>query len=165
MNNRALVKVKPACKSSIRHMQFVDVSAITALEAQVQLTPWTEGIFIDCLLANYQCWVLSTNRVPKNESLEGFVIFSVAASECHLLNLAVHPLIQGQGYGRQLLQHTIKTAANLGANKIFLEVRVSNQRAIVLYKSFDFEQIGIRKNYYGPTPYQEDGLIFALTLN
>ena len=42
---------------------------------------------------------------------------------------------------------------------ISLEVRKSNEPAIALYKSFGFEQNGLRKNYYkNPT---EDALIMT----
>ena len=46
-----------------------------------------------------------------------------------------------------------------GITDVTLEVRVSNEPAIALYRSFGFEEAGIRKRYYGDG---EDALIMWL---
>ena len=45
--------------------------------------------------------------------------------------------------------------------KIFLEVNQKNLNAIKLYKKNDFEEISVRKNYYG---LNEDALIMVKSL-
>jgi ribosomal-protein-alanine N-acetyltransferase len=47
-----------------------------------------------------------------------------------------------------------------GANKLFLEVRPSNERAVELYRHFGFQQIGLRSGYYPAEVGREDGLVF-----
>lgn len=42
----------------------------------------------------------------------------------------------------------IKRTGEMGINTIFLEVRESNQPAIVLYEKMGFEHMGVRKGYY-----------------
>ena len=51
-----------------------------------------------------------------------------------------------------------------GARKMFLEVRRSNMRAISLYESFGFSEIGIRTNYYQGSSLSEDAVVMALVL-
>jgi len=55
-------------------------------------------------------------------------------------------------------------AAEVGADKIFLEVRPSNQVALRLYASVGFEQIGIRPAYYQAENGREDAVILAAAL-
>ena len=47
-----------------------------------------------------------------------------------------------------LMDELIRTAADRGVTRLFLEVRAGNPGAIHLYKKSGFVQTGIRKNYY-----------------
>jgi ribosomal-protein-alanine N-acetyltransferase len=123
------------------------------------LYPWSLGIFRDCLLAGYYCLVLDVSG-----SVTGYGIMSVAAGEAHLLNLCVHPNAQRLGYGRRLLAALMLRAADAGAEKIFLEVRPSNQIALSLYASVGFDRIGIRPAYYQAESGREDAVILAAAL-
>jgi ribosomal-protein-alanine N-acetyltransferase len=89
---------------------------------------------------------------------------SIAAGEAHLLNLCVHPNAQRFGYGRRLLNALLLRAAEADADKVFLEVRPSNEIALKLYRSVGFEQIGIRPAYYQADNGREDAVILAATL-
>ena len=89
---------------------------------------------------------------------------SIAAAEAHLLNLCVHPSSQHLGYGRRLLSALFAKAQDAEVDKIYLEVRPSNQRALKLYTSVGFEQIGLRPAYYQAEHGREDAVILAATL-
>jgi ribosomal-protein-alanine N-acetyltransferase len=91
----------------------------------------------------------------------GFVIFWVVADEMHLLNLAVHPAHRRRGISRALLTAAMEQARSRGAAVVWLEVRPSNQAALTLYRSFGFEEVGVRRNYY--TDNGEDALIYAFS--
>ena len=88
----------------------------------------------------------------------------MAVEECHLLTLCVHPAFQRMGYGRKLVTLLLDRAASLEAKACFLEVRVSNDRAISLYRSLGFTQIGERSNYYPGDAGREDALILSRSL-
>ncbi|MDD2503688.1 MAG: GNAT family N-acetyltransferase, partial [Clostridia bacterium] len=60
----------------------------------------------------------------------------------------VHPDYRRQGIGSQIVRTLMETAVRAGIGRMTLEVRVSNYPAIALYKSFGFEEGGIRKRYY-----------------
>jgi len=51
----------------------------------------------------------------------------------------------------------VRAARTLGADKMTLEVRVSNQVAQNLYAKFGFRPVGLRKGYYSDN--HEDALI------
>jgi ribosomal-protein-alanine N-acetyltransferase len=73
---------------------------------------------------------------------------SVAAGECHVLNVCVHPDHHGRGIGRRLLRRLLALARRSEADTAFLEVRASNCVAIGLYRSVGFDEIGRRRDYY-----------------
>lgn len=132
-----------------------DLDAVTAVEAEVQPFPWSRGNFSDSLKSGYSAWVCRLGG-----DLIGFSVLMSVIDEAHLLNIGVSPRYQGQGYGARLLRHTMSVARLHGANKLFLEVRPSNERAVELYHHFGFRQIGLRRGYYPAAIGREDGLIF-----
>jgi ribosomal-protein-alanine N-acetyltransferase len=54
--------------------------------------------------------------------------------------------------------HMIETARQLGASRMTLEVRRSNEVAKSLYASLGFVQKGVRRGYYSNN--KEDALIY-----
>ena len=140
----------------LRLMVPADVDAVLAIEQAAYDFPWTEGILRDCLRVGYSCWVLE-----RRDRIVGYLILSVAAGEAHLLNLCVHPECRRQGLGRRLLEHALEVAGRLGADTLYLEVRVSNAAAIALYREYGFNEIGVRRGYYPARGGREDALVMA----
>lgn len=140
-------------------MNESDLDAVAALEASVQAFPWSRGNFADSLVSGYSLWVCRIGG-----DLVGFSVVMSVVDEAHLLNIAVCSRYQGQGYGARLLRNVMHLAKLTGAAKLFLEVRVSNQRAAELYRHFGFRQIGLRKGYYPAAVGREDALIFEREL-
>jgi ribosomal-protein-alanine N-acetyltransferase len=132
-----------------------DLDAMAALEASLQVFPWSRGNFADSLESGYSVWVLRLGG-----ELIGFSVVMSVIDEAHLLNIGVSKRYQGQGYGARLLRHAMECARLGGAAKLFLEVRPSNERAVELYRHFGFCQIGTRKGYYPAVTGREDALIF-----
>ena len=141
----------------IVQMQEADIDAVATLEAEVSPAPWSAGIFRDCLRAEYECWVLQAAEVF------GYVIFSLGPGEAHLLNIAISPARQRQGFGRQLLTKVASIARAQGMERVLLEVRPSNLRARAIYEKAGFEFLSRRQKYYGP-PKKEDAFVYTLAL-
>ncbi|HCK75706.1 MAG TPA: ribosomal-protein-alanine N-acetyltransferase [Gammaproteobacteria bacterium] len=138
-------------------MRVDDLKEVAALEQATSPAPWSPGIFLDCLRAGHDCWVLRADRVV------GFAIASLGAGEVHLLNLVVTPSKQGLGFGGRLLRKVIGMARTNGAERIFLEVRPSNIRAQAIYQRAGFKLLSRRPKYYGQ-PQQEDALVYTLVI-
>jgi len=83
----------------------------------------------------------------------------------HLLNITVAPAHQKQGWARVLLDALALWARGQGAQWLWLEVRVSNERALQVYQTHGFRRVGERKRYY-PTPagQREDAVVMSLPL-
>ena len=142
-----------------RNMRYSDLDLVVKNEAAAYQHPWTKRIFIDCLRAGYQCWVLANKQ-----KIVAHGVMSVAIGECHLLTLCVHPDFQRQGYGRKIFGLLLGQAYKFDAAEGFLEVRVGNDSAIALYRSMGFAVVGERKNYYPGKEGRQDALIMARAL-
>ena len=83
----------------------------------------------------------------------------VIPPEGYITNVAVLPEYRRKGIASAVLRKMIEESLAEGVTDITLEVRVSNVPAIALYKSFGFEEAGIRPKYYQDN---EDALIMWL---
>jgi len=138
----------------LREMRQEDVAGVMQIEEVVSIFPWTYGIFSDCIKVGYSCWVFSDE-----DEVIGYGLFSIAASEAHILNLGIKPARQGQGLGRRMLEHLLKEAQAEKAISAYLEVRVSNEIAFHLYQKMGFTVIGHRKDYYQAANGREDASV------
>ena len=87
----------------------------------------------------------------------GYICLLCGPEELHITNLAVAPSHRRLGLGRQLVRAALAEAARRRATQIFLDVRPSNQAAIMLYDSLGFVELYRRRGYYiRPV---EDGLV------
>jgi ribosomal-protein-alanine N-acetyltransferase len=143
----------------LRPMRAADVPEVMRVEQAAYDHPWTGGIFQDCLRVGYSCWVCE-----RGARLVGHSVMSVAVGEAHVLNVCVDPDMQGRGLGRRLLERVLNVARERHADTAFLEVRVSNTRAIALYESVGFREIGTRRGYYPDHSGREDARIYAKSL-
>jgi ribosomal-protein-alanine N-acetyltransferase len=152
--------VSPRDLMKVRYMGADDLAAVLKIEAQNYNYPWTQAIFQDCLRApNYTCWVIEGHE----KEIKGYCIVSMAAGEAHIMNLCVAQDTQGMGAGRKMMEYAIDYLRGK-AQTIFLEVRPSNQKAIKLYQSLGFNEIGVRKDYYPTANGREDAIMLALEL-
>lgn len=140
-------------------MAYADLKEVMAIEVSAYPFPWTEIIMRDCIRVGYCCQV-----VESRGRIEGYGIMSVAAGECHILNLCIRPESQGRGLARRALQHLLNLARAAGAQTAFLEVRPSNPGAIWLYQTAGFCEVGLRRDYYPAEGGREDALVMAKEL-
>ena len=140
----------------IRAMTHDDIAAIRRIEERAYDFPWSRQIFADCLIAGY-----FANVLVEQGAVIGYAILSVAAAEAHILNLCIDPDYQRRGHGRQMLQHLLEYARDIGTERVFLEVRPSNTPAVSLYEQAGFARLGVRKSYYRSPAGREDALVLV----
>lgn len=140
----------------IRSMRQSDIPDVAAIESSTYEFPWSSGIFRDCLLAGYTSVVL-----VRDGRIIGYGIMSVAASEAHLLNICIKQGFRRQGIGRMLLKYLLERARVIAADRIFLEVRPSNEPALHLYEKMGFRILGVREGYYKARHGNEDAVVLV----
>jgi len=143
-------------QSSYRLMQAEDVAAVFSIDEDIYPFPWTEGIFSDCVKTGHLCIVNEIEGEIISYGIVGMIV-----DEAHILNLSVRADFQGRGLGRELLMYLLALIERAEARRALLEVRESNEIAIRLYKSLQFEEIGIRKGYYPADSGREDAIVLA----
>ncbi len=143
-----------------RKMLSADLDSVMRLESLAYLFPWKRKLFEDSLSKpSYTCWVFENE-----DQFSGYLISSSAAGEAHILNLCIHPRLQGQGWGRKLLAEAEWIAKQHRADTCFLEVRISNHAALHLYETSGYNEIGRRKKYYPAKKGREDAVVMAKML-
>lgn len=142
----------------LRLLNEADIPAVMLLERSAHAYPWRQSSFEDCLKGRQKCWLAETQG-----SLVGLVVVSHGGGDAELLNISVAPSFQNKGIGRSLLEQAVASLEGK-ADMLFLEVRVSNRKAIELYSKEGFFEIGQRKNYYPAPNGREDALLMARQL-
>ena len=120
--------------------------------------PWSENALSTLCREHGTGFVaLSADNVPL-----AYVGMTYAADEGSITNVATHPAARRQGLGRAVVSALLAHAPSLGLSDVYLEVRLSNEAAIALYRALGFEEIGRRKHFYRfPT---EDALLMKISL-
>ena len=147
-------------QATLRPMRETDLDAVMRIEDVAYPFPWTRGIFRDCMRAGYPMWVQE-----REGAIVGYGVLSIAADEAHVLNLCTAPGNEGHGLGQRMLQALLRIARGGGAQRVYLEVRPSNPRAITLYDRSGFNEIGRRPRYYpAANSGREDAIVMAMEL-
>ena len=134
---------------------FGDLDKISKIEKETNEYPWSLNNFKSSLNAGNSSIVLKDKK-----NILGYAFFSVIGADSHLLNITVSKDFQGRGYGKRILDKVLFQSKVLGATVIFLEVRVSNYKAIDFYEKFGFKRDAVRYNYYDGSP-REDALLMS----
>ncbi len=99
--------------------------------------------------------------IINDSEVTGYIIVQTVKPKASILNLAVDEKFRGEGFGSKLLDHTLDKLKAESFIKVFLEVRISNQKARKLYKTSGFDLIYIKKKYYQNN---EDALVLECNL-
>ena len=90
-----------------------------------------------------------------DDKIIGYLEYSLIYDRIEIDNFSVLEEYRNQGIGTKLMSYLVSLAISLRVVNITLEVRVSNNIAINLYKKFGFKEVALRKYYYG----DEDGIL------
>lgn len=154
-----MVAILKQAQPEFRRMQADDLDRVAEIESLAYEFPWSRAIFADCLRAGYECVVLVDAG-----AILGYGVLSSGANEAHVLNVCVVPGLHGRGHGRRIVKRLLDIARWQRAERVYLEVRPSNPRAIALYESIGFNEFGRRPNYYPAKKGREDALVMAMEL-
>lgn len=147
-------------EARLEPLEAMRLEQVLQIEQRAYPHPWTRGNFLDALKSGYHARVLLAG-----EELLGYYVAMQGVDEVHLLNITVSPDYQQQGWGRIMLDALAIWARGLGAQWLWLEVRVSNVRAIAIYEAHGYRRVGLRKNYYPAGHGQrEDAVVMSLRL-
>lgn len=136
----------------------VHMDGIMEIERRSFPDPWSRG-GVEVYLTAPDGAVFAA---VEGERVLGFAIYHVSFEEGELFSIAVREDSRGRGVGRALLDRVLGEAKAAGAEKMYLEVRRSNQRARAMYKSAGFSVCGVRRGYYDFP--REDAILMDIEL-
>ncbi len=136
----------------IRPMTPADLDQVLAVERQCYSHPWSAEFFLQELHSPFATvdlyWI--------DGQLGGYLCSWYLQGELHILNLATAPAFRRRGIAGMLLGRALDQGSQPGLEKAFLEVRVSNEAALALYRRLGFRIISRRPGYY---PDGEDAFV------
>ncbi|NMP24208.1 ribosomal protein S18-alanine N-acetyltransferase [Sulfobacillus harzensis] len=129
----------------VRDMYLSDLDAVMRIEGASFSTPWSRNQFQSELMENNFAAYLVLDFHGRVVSYGGMWII---LDEAHVTNVAVHPDFRGYHLGERMMRGLMERAKSMGAQRMTLEVRRSNQVAQNLYQKLGFIQLGVRRGYY-----------------
>lgn len=132
---------------AIREMRPEDLPTVLLIDRVSSSSPWSERMFLDELTHPYaSCYVLT--KGTSAEEILAYICFRIIGKESEVLNLCVSPSYRRQGLGRKLMEFYLSRCVSRGIERSYLEVCLSNDGALRLYRSLLYEVVGRRKGFY-----------------
>jgi [ribosomal protein S18]-alanine N-acetyltransferase len=136
----------------IRRLAYADLPQVIAIERRAFTTPWSLAMFVlELSKASGICLA-----AVRGGHVVGYLVCSRYDTVWHVMNVAIDDRMRRQGIASALLERLFATADAPG-QQYTLEVRSSNESAILLYERFGFRAAGKRRGYYHDN--REDAVI------
>lgn len=137
---------------SIREAISLDLPVLVSMERLLFTdAPWSMGQFKEEFkgVPKTRYFLVATDE---QDQIVGYAAVLVVAPgvEADVLTVAVLPDFTRQGIASQFMSELEKWSFSKQAPAMMLEVGVNNVNAIALYEKLGYENISIRKGYYGP---------------
>lgn len=159
---------------AITPMTPEDIPAVSRMERENHLEPWSENAFARELTLPHSSILAARVRLPQRPDgggshsghqglsgmaqedgasiLVGYICAWLVADELQVHNIRVSAPFRSKGIGRMLLEHVLREAFHRNAKLAVLEVRKSNCSALRLYSKMGFVVVGERPDYYTTRP-------------
>lgn len=121
-----------------------DVDRVAEMEKESYSEPWSRNAFNDAVDSDFH----EIYCLWKDDEIIGYIGYTPVQIEAEVTNVTIDKSMRGKGYGSLLLENALQKMKEKGVVNVYLEVRVSNEAAIRLYKKHGFEILGIRKKFY-----------------
>lgn len=122
----------------VRLVQGDDIEKILEIENSSFIRTWDADRLRRLAYGSFSGVLVATDETGGVETVCGFLAWRVRARLFHIQTIAVDPQFRGRGVGHRLIECAMELARDGGSERLYLEVRVSNAKAIHLYESFGF---------------------------
>ena len=120
---------------------------------------WEKKDFYSFISKQHNIFILS-----KPEPV-GFIKARIIKDDIEIISILIDKKFRKRGIGKNLIYKMLRFAKRNKIKHIFLEVSVENKVAINLYKKFNFNKIGERKNYFNQNGRSINAYIMRLNLS
>jgi [ribosomal protein S18]-alanine N-acetyltransferase len=152
---------------TLRYMSLGDIPQVVDVDRLSFPMPWSARSYVFEVSDNQAGHMIVLEAVPetpparglmgmfqrlggqsRQSTIVGYAGFWLIDGEAHVSTIAVHPDHRRRGLGEVLLAGMLSRGIALQAEYSVLEVRVSNESAINLYRKYEYDVVGQRKRYY-----------------
>ncbi|MSO44462.1 MAG: ribosomal-protein-alanine N-acetyltransferase [Thermoleophilia bacterium] len=137
----------------VRRARADDIVAMMAIDTRSNPIPWSRMFFAAEVNRVEGLCLVATD----GDAVVGFMATAGQGDAWHILNVTVDLGHRRRGIGALLVDATLAALDGRPYRRYTLEVRVSNEAAVRLYRTRRFVDSGIRPRYYSDD--QEDALI------
>lgn len=129
----------------VRKSKYEDILRVSELEKECfGGESWSYGTIASSFENPNYCMVTA----EEDGEIIGYGCTMTVCENCDLENILVAEEYRNSGVGKRILAELLKDAEARGAEKVFLEVRVSNSPAMRLYLGCGFRGVHARTRYY-----------------
>lgn len=154
---------RPMAAAVVERATPGQITLVTALHRQCFQKSWSAAEFARLMAMPGALALLA--RADPDAPAAGLLLARVAGDEAEILTVGVMPAARRRGLGRALLEAAADRLAGEGAGALFIEVAVTNDGALGLYRGLGFEEVGRRADYYDlGGGRREDALVMRLAL-
>lgn len=130
---------------TLRKLKYGDILRISELEKECfPQEPWS----FQMLVSSFESENFRGVVAEDGGEVIGYGGITVTFDTADVLNIAVTEAFRKSGVGSALLSELLSIAKRDGADKMFLEVRVSNSPAMSMYLKHGFKGLYARTRYY-----------------
>ena len=133
----------------LRPMSVNDIAEAVALDEQASADepsrPWTYDMFYEEMHQPKSSWWVAHDQ----GKVVGFAGAQLAGDTLDIMDVVVSPERRREHIATRLLERVCYDGHMLGAASSTLEVYAQNTAALSLYQQLGYEQVGLRRDYYG----------------
>ena len=140
-----------------RAWEYADLSAIAELERECFSDPWNLRMLAESFLSGH----FYGSLLEEGGAITAYGGIGIVEDEAEIQLIATAEMYRRCGRGRKIMEDLLEEAKKRGVKRVFLEVRVSNSSAIMLYLTSGFRGLYARSRYY---PDGEDAIVLVKEL-
>lgn len=153
---------------TLRKFTMNDLPSVTQINMTCLPENYTDIFFVDLFRRYPETFIVA----EQEHKIVGYIMcriemglsnlgLSGIVKKGHVVSVAVMPEERRRGVGEALVTSAMDGMRGYGARQCYLEVRVTNQEAISLYKKMDFEVTRTIHGYYADG---EDAFVMSKSL-
>jgi ribosomal-protein-alanine N-acetyltransferase len=130
---------------SVRPPQLGDARTLAEAELVCFSDPWPPQFFVSEILADGRFNRLLVDPAGR---MVAYLFCAWQYLDLHVLKVATMPQFRGCGLARRLMVLAEDHTVEMGGESLILEVRSSNQAAITMYETLEYDHVGVGAGYY-----------------
>ncbi|MHB8567821.1 MAG: ribosomal protein S18-alanine N-acetyltransferase [Nitrososphaerales archaeon] len=150
------VYLRKVGKYSLRRAQSEDLPDVITINWAALPEHYSDSFFEERLQESPETFLIAEDDAGKRV---GYIMCRIEygfshlkkyglARKGHVVSVAVLEAFRGQRLGRALMEESMAGMKSRGCSEAYLEVRVSNDAAVVLYQKLGFQTVTTHHGYY-----------------